>query len=147
MKPTTYDFAVVEAVCERLASGEPLEAICRDIGLPVRTFNEWCQHHEEAGKLKADAREAGYDAIAAECMEIADDARNDWMAKQGGGEEGLQINTEHIQRSKLRIETRLKLLAKWDPKRYGDRQVIDHNVQGLEALIAAAGKPEAAKPE
>lgn len=25
---------------------------------------------------------------------------------------------------KLRIDTRLKLLAKWDPKRYGDKQLV-----------------------
>jgi hypothetical protein len=31
------------------------------------------------------------------------------------------LNSEHIQRSKLRIETRLKLLAKWNPKKYGER--------------------------
>ena len=37
------------------------------------------------------------------------------------------LNAEHIQRSKLRVETRLKLLAKWDPKRYGERQQVDVN--------------------
>ena len=42
---------------------------------------------------------------------------------------GFQLNGEHVQRSKLRIETRLKLLAKWDPRRYGDRLALDHGVQ------------------
>lgn len=28
---------------------------------------------------------------------------------------------EWMLRSKLRVETRLKLLAKWDPKRYGEK--------------------------
>ena len=29
---------------------------------------------------------------------------------------------------KNRVEQRLKLLAKWDPKRYGDRMNVEHNV-------------------
>jgi hypothetical protein len=32
-----------------------------------------------------------------------------------------QLDREHVQRSKLRIETRLKLLAKWNPKKWGDK--------------------------
>jgi hypothetical protein len=36
-------------------------------------------------------------------------------------EHGPRLNAEHVQRSKLRIETRLKLLAKWSPKKYGER--------------------------
>ena len=35
-----------------------------------------------------------------------------------------------IQRAKLRIDTRLKLLSKWDPKRYGDKLDINANVTG-----------------
>jgi hypothetical protein len=65
----------------------------------------------------ARAREIGYDALAEECLKIADDGTNDYVE----GERGPQLNSEHIQRSKLRIETRLKLLAKWSPKRYGER--------------------------
>ena len=30
---------------------------------------------------------------------------------------------------KLRIDTRLKLLAKWNPKKWGDRMALDHGVQ------------------
>jgi hypothetical protein len=65
----------------------------------------------------ARAREIGYDAIAEDCLRIADDASNDWMET----EHGPRLNAEHVQRSKLRIETRLKLLAKWNPKKYGER--------------------------
>jgi hypothetical protein len=65
----------------------------------------------------ARAREIGYDAMAEDCLRIADDAANDWMET----EHGPRLNAEHVQRSKLRIETRLKLLAKWNPKKYGER--------------------------
>lgn len=68
----------------------------------------------------ARAREIGYDVIAAQCLLIADDSASDYT----DSEKGPAFNAEHVQRSKLRIETRLKLLAKWDPKRYGDKVAV-----------------------
>lgn len=39
---------------------------------------------------------------------------------------GWMLNGDHVQRSKLRIETRLKLLAKWNPKKWGDKLDLNH---------------------
>ena len=63
----------------------------------------WQQEDAELSQAIAHARELGFDQIALDALKIADD-------KEG----------EH-QRDRLRVDTRLKLLAKWDPKRYGDR--------------------------
>ena len=35
-----------------------------------------------------------------------------------------KLNGEHVQRSKLRIETRLKLLACWNPSKYGNKTIL-----------------------
>ena len=32
-----------------------------------------------------------------------------------------------MQRSKLRIHTRLQLLAKWNPKKYGEKLALEHS--------------------
>jgi len=48
-----------------------------------------------------------------------------------------------IEHRKLRIDTRLKLLAKWNPKKYGDKQAIEHSGEinvGLADRISAARK-------
>lgn len=73
----------------------------------------------EVKEAIARAREHGEDVLAAGCLEIADDGTNDWMERAEN--KGWEFNGENVQRSKLRIETRLKLLAKWNPKKYGDR--------------------------
>jgi hypothetical protein len=86
--------------------------------------NRWTQERESFSIDFARARADGFDAIAAETVRIADDGQNDWMEKNDPENPGYALNGEHVQRSKLRIETRLKLLAKWDPKRYGERTVI-----------------------
>ena len=123
-RPSKYTPELVEAICDRLAKGEPLAQICRDDGMPdPSTVWDWRKKHPEVSQAIAHARDVGFDAIADECFAIADDSRNDWMDRKAeeGDEKALQFNGEHVQRAKLRIETRLKLLAKWDPKRYGDR--------------------------
>jgi hypothetical protein len=81
-----------------------------------------------AGRI-ARAREVGADAIAEDILDIVDDSRNDWMEKndRDGNCIGYQLNGDHVQRSKLRAEMRLKLLAKWQPKKYGDKIQADLN--------------------
>ena len=117
-RPSTYDPAVATKICEQLSEGISLREICRQDGMPPwQTVYSWMERDASLVEAIARAREIGYDALAEECLKIADDGTNDYVE----GERGPQLNSEHIQRSKLRIETRLKLLAKWSPKRYGER--------------------------
>jgi len=55
-------------------------------------------------------------------LEIAHDARNDWMEKVGrGGREYSAFNAEAVSRSKLRIDTLWKLMGAVAPERYGSK--------------------------
>jgi AcrR family transcriptional regulator len=126
-RPSLYTDAIADEIITRLSDGEPLRQICRDIGVGKSAVYRWLDEKEEsfcpqfAGRF-ARARAEGFEAISEDCLEIADDARNDWMERRKpDGEVDKAFDAEHVQRSKLRIETRLKLLAKWDPKRYGDK--------------------------
>lgn len=117
---------IADEICARLADGETLRQICRDERMPHwTTVYDWKEANEEFSLRIARAREAGHDAIAQECLAIADDTASDTIATENGD----RANAEWISRSKLRIETRLKLLAKWDPKRYGDKMDINHGGQ------------------
>jgi hypothetical protein len=127
MPASKYTVEIAREICRQLAEGVPLREICRQDGMPEwRTIYDWMVKDDAAVAVGggaglsasiARAREIGYDAIAEDCLRIADDASNDWMET----EHGPRLNAEHVQRSKLRIETRLKLLAKWNPKKYGER--------------------------
>ena len=120
-----------DSIIERLSNGEPLRQICRDEGMPSwRTVYRWLEKNESLMSRFARARELGHDAISEECLDIADDSRNDWMQKELDNGRVIDVlNSEHVQRSKLRIETRLKLLAKWNPKKYGERIDLNHGGQ------------------
>lgn len=97
---------VVPKICARLATGEPLTVICRDMGVSVRTVNDWRKVDAEIAAQFDEARDLGFDFIARRSRETA----------RGKGD-----STKDVQRDKLIIETDLKLLAKWDPRRYGDK--------------------------
>ena len=125
-RPATYDKAIAQQMCEQLSEGIPLREICRQEGYPAwRTVYLWMSKDPDLSAAIAHARDVGYDAMAEECLDIADNAGNDYMERldADGVPIGYQVNGDHIQRSKLRIETRLKLLAKFNPKRYGDKIV------------------------
>lgn len=129
-RPTKNTPELRAEIADRLGKGEPLAQICRDEWMPTdTTVREWMKVDPEFSDAIACARARGYDIIAQDCLAIADDARNDYMVKlaDDGDEKAMAYNAEHVQRSKLRIETRLKLLAKWDPKRYGERMEQVHS--------------------
>lgn len=130
-RPYTYDRSVVvPAICEQLSKGTPLAEICRGEGMPTdAAVMLWVQEDEGIAFQIAQARARGYDAIAQDCLAIADTPS---PVNQFGS-----TDTGDVAHRKLRIETRLKLLAKWDPKRYGDKQQVEHSGGlTLESLVA-----------
>lgn len=125
-RPSLYSAELITEICARLSKGEVMTQICRDEGMPAaRTIREWTESRPDVSAAIARAREEGFDAIALDALNIADDGSRDYEVNDDGR---AAIDRDHIQRSKLRVETRLKLLAKWDPKRYGDK--IQQEVSG-----------------
>lgn len=107
---STYSEEVAKRICDRIEQGETLASICRDDDMPaVRTVSRWQKDNPSFGADFVRARDIGHDAIAARLRETA----------RGKGE-----STGDIMRDKLIIETDLRLLAKWDPRRYGDKLEI-----------------------
>jgi hypothetical protein len=138
-RPSTYTTEIADEICSRLSQGEPLRAICRDEGMPAwRTVYGWMAASDDLSTRIAHAREIGEESLAQECLDIADNAANDWMEKhdKDGAAVGWQLNGDHVQRSKLRIETRLKLLAKWNPKKWGEKVDLNHGGQKENPLVA-----------
>lgn len=108
--PVTRDEARIDDILERVSTGEPLAVILREPGMPHYTaWYDWCAQDADLSIAYARARATGFDRIAVVARETA----------RGRGD-----STGDVTRDKLIIETDLKLLAKWDPKRYGDKIVM-----------------------
>jgi hypothetical protein len=137
----SYSLELANRICEELSKGIPLRTVCAKPGMPsYSAVRKWEIENEEFKALSIRAREIGCHAIADECMEIADNATNDWMETVEDGNTAYKLNGEHIQRSRLRIETRMRLLGKWLPKVYGDK--IAQEITGANGgPVVIAGAP------
>lgn len=123
-RPTKLERAI-PAILKRLATGEPLSTILPDKGrdprFPARsTFLAHVVDNNPPGLSDryARAREAGAWCWADEILEIADDGTNDTTKDADGNE---KLDTEWVQRSKLRVDARKFLLSKLIPRTFGDK--------------------------
>jgi len=105
-RPSKFTQPLADRICERLAAGETLRAICRDDDMPSpQAVLRWIPKNEGFSEQYARAREAGYALMADQLTEIAD-------------------NDGDPARDRLRVDTRKWLLSKALPKIYGDK--VEH---------------------
>lgn len=131
-RPTDYSLELASAICAEIVDGMSLRSICRRDDMPaISSVMLWLVKHAEFSEQYAHAREAQADTLADELLEICDDATNDWMEKRDkeGKPCGIQADQEHINRSRLRVDTRKWIASKLKPKKYGDRLALDSTVK------------------
>jgi hypothetical protein len=129
--------AVIAKVLDGLRNGIPLTVICSEDGMPCdNTIRDWADDDPEISAAIARARETGWDKIALDALRIADTPVEGKRIKRS--EDGMEeVVEDMLGHRKLQVETRLKLLAKWDPKRYGE--LIKHgNADGSNIDLVAA---------
>ncbi len=98
-----------------------------------QTVYRWRDQFPEFSNRIACARETGFDAIAEEALAIANTPIEGQETEESDA--GYKIKRgDMLGHRKLQIETRLKLLAKWCPKRYGDNSKVDLTVDVSDAL-------------
>lgn len=134
-RPTLKTPEVLDEICRRIANGEPLARICRDDHMPDdSTVRGWVRVDENVHDRIQAARDSGEEVILDDCLAIADTpdlgAIERWepvqVTKEGGvvAEEMKLVERrleDRLQHRKLRIWTRLELLKRWNPRKYGDR--------------------------
>jgi len=104
-RPSKYTKQLTRRICERLAAGETLRAICRDKGMPAEsTVRAWAMDDVNGFSAQyARAREIGYHSMFDDIIEIADNPDGDPA------------------RDRLRFDARRWFLSKALPKIYGDK--------------------------
>lgn len=114
--------AIEDALIEWVSAGKTVRSFCRLEGMPKwRTVYDWIAADPQLSARVARAKDLGFDALAQECLDIADDGRNDTYVDEEGR---TKVDQDVIARSRLRVDTRLKLLACWDPRRYGSKMQV-----------------------
>lgn len=110
VRSTKYTPELGAEICERLADGESLEAICSDAHMPSEAaVRSWSLDPEHPiCERYAAARRVGYMRMADEILAIADDTERDAV------------------QARLAVDTRKWLLCKCLPKVFGDKIVQEH---------------------
>lgn len=147
-RPSTYTPDIADRLCKQLAEGMSLRRACELDDMPSKTtVLRWLRDDEEFRSQYARARDAQADHYADEIIEISDNHDNDYITKTNSdGSEYEAIDHEHIQRSRLRVDSRKWIASKLKPKKYGDRTKHEHSGPG-DGAIEMAWTVEVVEPK
>ncbi len=133
MRPSDYNLLLAKDICDKIIDGQSLRSICQLDGMPcMSTVFLWLADgkHPQFSDMYREAKKLQADALMEDALAIADDSIRDTIIGKNGDE---IINGEWVARSRLRVETRMKIAAKLEPRKYGDKQLvqsenINHNL-------------------
>ena len=103
-------------IIDAVSNGIPLAQAVKKVGIGLTTWYDWTYKDQALAERFARARISGHEIIATQTLEIADEAPP--LTERGG------IDPGYVSWQKNRIWTRMQLLSKWDPKRYGDKLTV-----------------------
>jgi len=148
-RPTKHTPETIETICLRLSNGESLNRICRDKTLPSKTtVLRWLldPDKKQFRVQYTQARESQSETFIDECVDIADDTEDDTITLiNKDGDEYKKVNHDHINRSRLRIDTRIKIAEKMAPKKYTPRKALEHTGEGGRDLFPSLSPEEQKK--
>lgn len=112
-----------------LSEGKTLRDYCKSReGLPsYPTIFAWLDQDKQFAIDYARGREVGFEILAEEALHIADNTRmgRKIVTNSGGDDDAMTVTEEDmLGHRKLQIDTRMRLLKAWHPKKYGDRTVV-----------------------
>ncbi|MFQ1023213.1 terminase small subunit [Avibacterium paragallinarum] len=110
-RPSSFMQEVADDICTLLANGESLRKICDRPGMPsLSMVFRWLNENEQFRDQYARARESQADFLFDEILDIADCA-----------------TPEDVSVAKLRVDSRKWYITKVAPKKYGDKQTVEHS--------------------
>lgn len=131
-RPPKFTQGLADTICARMADGMTVREICRQEDIPVTETAVRLWHVNDYKGFSSQytkAREAQAVRWADEILEICDDGSNDWVERKNkDGSTYTQFDSEHYQRSRLRVDTRKWMLSKMLPKVYGDKLELSGDI-------------------
>lgn len=119
-RPCDYNEIIAAEICAELSQGKSLRKVCQADHMPaVSTVFLWMRKFPEFSEQYDKAKAECADFYAEEIVDIADDGTNDWMETldDQGAVIGYKLNGEHVQRSRLRVDSRKWIASKLKPKK------------------------------
>lgn len=134
---------IADAIIEWLYEGKALLAFCRQPGMPKRqTIDDWKEKDSAFASRFARARRAQGQLLLEIAQEVADDGSQDYVAvatKDGGTK--MAFDSEHVQRSKLRVDQLNRRAACYDPAHCGTKVAIGGDADAPPIKLEQKGPP------
>lgn len=118
---------ILADLVEAISGGTPLAEFAREVGVSRGTLYNWLNDDDLVSAHIARARAVGYDALAAEVLDLID---------------GCGTDKDSIAKAKAQAWARLQLLAKWHSSRYGDKQHVTHAGDATQPITIVTGVPQ-----
>lgn len=150
MSKTSVKFSedIAAQVCGLLAQGYSLRKIEKIEGMPTMSaVMKWLlegEAYKAAGQDEhpksvfveqyARARTVQADALFDETLDIADDNDADWYKDEDGQ---IKYNLDHINRMRLRVDTRKWMVGKLAPKKYGEKLQTENTNENVNVNVDA----------
>ena len=131
-RPTIYTDELGKEICLKIAtSSKGIQRLCKENPhWPCfQTIYEWRLNQEGFGERYIKAKRSQVHLLIDECIDIADDTSQDTIIRQNkDGSESEICNSEYVNRSRLRIDTRKWMAARLEPTIYGEKMDSNHHV-------------------
>jgi hypothetical protein len=105
---------VKQRILDAVVLGYHGKGLCKKAGIGWVRFYKLLRIDQDFAREYAQAKRDATEIMEAEILEIADDVSQD--RKKNG-----RVNKEHINRARLRIDTRKWVMKVREPKKYGDK--------------------------
>lgn len=117
MAASTFSRELFDRICERMADGESLRAICKGKDMPnKRTVMRWIENDEALQLQYSQAQTLRAEHYFDEIVDIADSKADP-------------------QKTRVQIDARKWVLARMNPKKYGDKFTQELTGEGGGALV------------
>lgn len=117
MVASTFSQALFDRICERMAEGESLRSICRAKDMPnKRTVLRWIEKNDKLAAQYSEAQNLRAEHYFDEIIDIADSRADP-------------------QKTRVQIDARKWVLARMNPKKYGDRFTQELTGEGGGPLV------------
>lgn len=134
-KPCTYTEELGKEICHKIAcTPRGIHFLCKkyEHWPKPRVIFEWLVKFPLFKEQYLLAKKLQVETLIDEILAIADDSSGDFKVNDKGN---LVPDSEHINRSRLRVDTRKWIASKLVPKLYGDKiqtEVVDNNSKEID---------------
>lgn len=126
--PLPYSTVIGDMICDRIAKGESLRAICGERDMPsMPTIFKWLDNNPPFVEQYARAREVQAETLAYQALEIADNQQIGVRRTFKPNGDVEEVEEDMLGHRRLQIDQRRWMAGKLKPKVYGDRIGVEHS--------------------